>query len=74
MGSGFEEGKYSRRDLVIDKAKLVASPKRPSHWFRPQLSASQDYNPLDGDEADSREVHRHERPSLTEQQQRWGQR
>ena len=74
MGSGFEEGRYSRRDLVIDKERLVAAPKRPSHWFRPQLAASRDYNPLDGDEADSREVHRHERPSLTEQQQRWGQR
>jgi formate hydrogenlyase subunit 6/NADH:ubiquinone oxidoreductase subunit I len=74
MGSGFEEGRYSRRELVIDKARLVAAPKRPSHWFRPQLAASRDYNPLEGDEADSREVHRQERPSLAEQQQRWGQR
>ncbi len=74
MGSGFEEGRYSRRDLVIDKERLVSSPKRPSHWYRPQLSASQDYNPLEGDEADWREVHRHERPTLTDQQQRWGQR
>ena len=74
MGSGFEEGRYSRRDLVIDKERLVSSPKRPSHWFRPQLSASSEYNPLEGDEADWREVHRHEGPTLTDQQKRWGQR
>lgn len=74
MGSGFEEGRYRRADLVIDKARLVASPKRPSHWFRPQLADSQDYNPLEGDEADWREVHRHEKPTLTDQQHRWGQR
>ena len=41
MGSGFEEGQYRRNDLVIDKARLVASPKRPSHWYRPQLAAHQ---------------------------------
>ena len=74
MGSGFEEGRYSRRDLVIDKAQLVASPKRPSHWFRPQLADKAEYNPLDGDEADSREVHRQEKPTLADQRGRWGQR
>ena len=74
MGSGFEEGRYRRADLVIDKARLVASPKRPSHWYRPQLASSEEYNPLEGDEADWREVHRHEKPSLTEQRRRWGQR
>ena len=74
MGSGFEEGRYSRRDLVIDKDRLVASPKRPSHWFRPQLADKQQYNPLEGDEADSREVHRHEKPTLADQRGRWGQR
>ncbi len=74
MGSGFEEGRYSRAELVIDKAKLVASPKRPSHWFRPQLAARDAYNPLEGDEADSHDVHRHEKPSLSQQRSRWGQR
>ncbi len=74
MGSGFEEGRYKRSDLVIDKARLVASPKRPSHWFRPQLEASREYNPLEGDEADWREVHRHEKPTMPEQRSRWGQR
>ncbi len=74
MGSGFEEGRYRRSDLVIDKERLVAAPKRPSHWFRPQLATKGDYNPLDGDEADWREVHRHEKPDLNEQQNRWGQR
>ena len=74
MGSGFEEGRYRRQDLVIDKRRLVESPKRPSHWFRPQLAAQADYNPLDGDEADWREVHRHERPTLADQRKRWGQR
>ena len=74
MGSGFEEGRYRRADLVIDKARLVASPKRPSHWYRPQLETAKGYNPMDGDEADSDGVHRQEKPSMTDQRQRWGQR
>ena len=75
MGSGFEEGRYQRADLVIDKARLVESPKSPSHWFRPQLAAhGEGYNPLEGDFADSRDVHRHEKPSLGDQRRRWGQR
>ena len=74
MGSGFEEGSYRRSDLVIDKERLVNSPKRPSHWYRPQLADIKEYNPLDGDEADSNEVHRHEKPSLADQRSRWGQR
>ena len=75
MGSGFEEGRYQRADLVIDKARLVESPKSPSHWFRPQLAThGEGYNPLEGDFADSRDVHRHEKPSLGDQRRRWGQR
>ena len=75
MGSGFEEGRYQRADLVIDKARLVESPKSPSHWFRPQLAAHREgYNPLEGDFADSRDVHRHEKPSMGDQRRRWGQR
>ena len=73
MGSGFEEGTYRRADLVIDKERLNAAPKRPSQWFRPQLD-SRDYNPLTGKEADSGDVHRQERPTQGEQEERWGQR
>lgn len=73
MGSGFEEGKYSRADLVINVDQLKASPKRPSQWFRPQLT-SQGYNPLSGQQASSKEVHRHEKPSVTDQEHTWGQR
>ena len=73
MGSGFEEGRYKRADLVIDKARLVESPKSPSHWFRPQLAAhGEGYNPLEGDFADSRDVHRHEKPSLGDQRAQVG--
>ncbi|MDP6454639.1 MAG: 4Fe-4S binding protein [SAR202 cluster bacterium] len=75
MGSGFEEGTYSRADLVINVDRLKASPKKPSQWFRPQLT-SQGYNPLvtDGQEASWRDVHRHEKPSQSDQEDKWGQR
>lgn len=73
MGSGFEEGRYRRDDLVIDVDQLKAAPKRPSQWFRPQLT-SQEYNPLTGEEASWRDVHRHEKPSLSDQTSTWGQR
>ena len=39
MGSGFEEGQYSRKDLVITIDQLRQAEKRPSAWFRPQLEA-----------------------------------
>ena len=73
MGSGFEEGKYSRRDLVLTVDDLRAAPKRPSTWFRPQLEAK-GYRPHDGEEATWRDVGRHEQPSLTEQEERWAKR
>jgi NADH-quinone oxidoreductase subunit I len=73
MGSGFEEGKYRRTDLVINKQQLIDAPKRPSQWFRPQLS-SRDYNPLTGQEADSGDVHRQEAPTHGDQEKRWGKR
>ena len=73
MGSGFEEGTYKRDDLVIDVDRLKAAPKHPSQWFRPQLPAS-GYNPLADQEASWRDVHRHEKPSHSDQEKRWGQR
>ena len=73
MGSGFEEGTYHRKDLVIDADRLRAAPKRPSSWYRPQMSDA-GYRPLDGQDASSADAGRHERPSLTEQEDRWGRR
>jgi len=43
MGSGFERGKYERKDLVIPIEELRSAPKKPSTWFRPQLEGK--YNP-----------------------------
>ena len=48
MGSGFEEGVYSRNDLVIDIERLKAAPKKPSTWYRPQIE-SQNFDPQSGD-------------------------
>ena len=39
MGSGFEEAKYRRADLVITADRLRNAEKHPSTWFRPQLEA-----------------------------------
>ena len=45
MGSGFEEGTYERKNLVIDMERLKRSEKNPSTWFRPQLER-QKYSPF----------------------------
>ena len=47
MGSGFERGRYERKDLVIGIDELRQAEKRPSTWFRPQLEAA-DYDPHQG--------------------------
>ena len=73
MGSGFEEARYRRSDLVIDIDRLRAAPKKPSNWFRPQLEAK-GYNPFKGQVLDWREAGRHEKPSQTEQEVRWAKR
>ena len=73
MGSGFEEGRYRRKDLVMTVERLRAAPKRPSTWFRPQLE-SKGYRPLDGDEATSRDVGRHEQPTRRGLEERWAKR
>jgi len=55
MGSGFEEGQYSRKDLVITKERLINADKKPSTWFRPQLENqqydSQSGSPIDWENA-----------------------
>ncbi len=57
MGSGFEQGKYSRKDMVIHVEQLRDSDKHPSTYFRPQLEAS-GYNPRGGRPLDWKEVGR----------------
>ena len=73
MGSGFEEGTYRRSDLVIDVDRLKKAEKKPSTWFRPQLSKV-GHDPIKGSTADWKDVGRHEKPSLEDQQDRWGNR
>ncbi|MBM3933750.1 MAG: 4Fe-4S dicluster domain-containing protein [SAR202 cluster bacterium] len=73
MGSGFEEGRYTRSGLVIDVNRLRTQPKRPSNWFRPQLEAK-DYNPHSGKEATYVDVGRHEKPSEQKQEVKWAKR
>ena len=57
MGSGFERGRYARKDLVIPVEELRKAEKRPSTWFRPQLEAK-GYNPHAGQPLSWREVGR----------------
>ena len=73
MGSGFEEGRYTRRELVVDVDRLREAPKRPSSWYRPQLE-KKGYAPAAGQETEWRDVGRHERPTQSEQGERWAKR
>ena len=73
MGSGFEEGTYQRKNLVIDVERLKAAPKRPSNWFRPQHQGKK-YDPRGGSSLDWDQAGRHEKPSLDEQADRWAKR
>ena len=73
MGSGFEEGRYERHELVIDVDRLRTAPKRPSTWFRPQLEAK-GYRPLDGEEVSWKGVGRHVMPDDSELEERWAKR
>ena len=57
MGSGFEEGQYERKDLVITVDELRQAVKKPSTWFRPQLESS-GYDPHKDNELDWRAVGR----------------
>ena len=57
MGSGFEQGRYSRKDMVITIDELRQADKHPSTFYRPQLEG-QDYDPRSGRPLDWREVGR----------------
>ena len=57
MGSGFEEGQYSRENMVITIDQLRQSNKHPSTWYRPQLEAA-GYVPNSGRPLGWREVGR----------------
>ena len=70
MGSGFEEGTYKRENLVIGVDRLKAAPKKPSTWFRPQLEKLE-YDPKSGDEITWEQIGRHERPSVSDQEDNW---
>ena len=70
MGSGFEEGQYKRDDLVIDVNRLKKADKKPSTWFRPQLT-DRGYDPMKGDKASWTQVGRHEKPSTEDQKDNW---
>ena len=47
MGSGFEQGQYSRKNMVIDIDHLRNADKHPSTFFRPQLE-EMSYDPRAG--------------------------
>ena len=47
MGSGFEQGQYSRKEMVIGIDQLRQAEKHPSTFFRPQLESA-GYNPHQG--------------------------
>ena len=57
MGSGFEQGQYSRKDMVITIDQLRQSEKHPSSYLRPQLE-SQGYDPRGGQPLDWKQVGR----------------
>ena len=70
MGSGFEQGKYSRNEMVINIDQLRQAEKRPSTWFRPQLENAA-YDPHKGQPLTWREVgreswrwHEHEKAGI----------
>ena len=56
MGSGFERGRYQRKELVITIDELRNADKRPSTWFRPQLEGQ--YSPHEGTPLSWREAGR----------------
>lgn len=70
MGSGFEEGKYRRRDLIINKQMLNESPKHPSAWFRPQIEGKA-YHPHTHAPLEWQNAGRHEKPTEEQQTERW---
>ena len=57
MGSGFEQGQYSRKEMFIGLDQLRQAEKRPSSFFRPQLEAAE-YHPNSGQPLDWTQVGR----------------
>ena len=57
MGSGFEQGSYSRKEMVIGLDQLRQAEKKPSSYFRPQLERAA-YDPQAGQSLDWKEVGR----------------
>ncbi len=57
MGSGFEQGQYSRKEMVISIDQLRQSGKRPSTFYRPQLESA-GYSPHQGQPLDWKDVGR----------------
>ena len=57
MGSGFEQGQYSRKEMVIGLDQLRQADKRPSSYFRPQLEKPR-YDPRGGQPLDWKQVGR----------------
>ena len=57
MGSGFEQGQYSRKQMVISIDQLRQSGKHPSTFYRPQLESA-GYNPHEGQPLDWKDVGR----------------
>ena len=57
MGSGFEQGRYSRKEMVIDIDHLRHADKKPSTFFRPQLESA-NYDPRAGKPLDWKDVGR----------------
>ena len=57
MGSGFEQGQYSRQDMFISIDQLRQAEKHPSTWFRPQLERT-GYDPRGGQPLDWKDVGR----------------
>jgi NADH-quinone oxidoreductase subunit I len=70
MGSSFERSNYQRMSLVLSKDDLIAQPKHPSTWFRPQME-DQDYSPFGETLDDIKKAGRHEMPSVEDLTQRW---
>ena len=63
MGSGFEEGRYVRAELVIDIDRLGGA-EAAEHWFRPSARGQGDTTPpLRKEEHPGATSGRHERPT-----------
>ena len=71
--SGFEESKYFRQELNIDINNLKNNDTKPSNWFRPQLE-DKNYDPRGNGPLEWNQVGRHEKPSDTDQANKWGNR